>query len=131
MISGAFVVLVLLLAPYVRPWITQRSQISDGTRQVQELQREVSALQDERRRWDDPAYVKAQARERLHFVMPGETGYVILDDSSKPAAVSDPRSVTAAMPGTNSDQPWYARVWQSVRIAGDPTTEQARTVDGR
>ena len=31
-----------------------------------------SELRDEQARWHDPAYVEQQARERLHFVMPGE-----------------------------------------------------------
>ncbi len=132
MLSGVVVVLVLLLAPYVRPWVTQRSQLAEGDEQVRELQRQVEELTAERRRWDDPAYVRAQARERLHFVMPGETGYVVLDDAKPTQRTPDPRSAAAALPstsqGTGTDSgPWYARVWNSVQIAGDPTTEQARS----
>lgn len=59
--------------------------------------------------------------------MPGETGYVVLDDT--PDARTD-RGSTVALPGTAQKPgsgPWYARVWSSVQIAGDPTTEQARS----
>lgn len=135
MLSGVLVVLVLLLAPYVRPWVTQRSQIAEGDEQVRELQREVEELTAERRRWNDPAYVRAQARERLHFVMPGETGYVVLDDVNARAwSTPDPRTAAAALPamGAGTDRgPWYARVWSSVQIAGDPTTEQARSMTSK
>ena len=125
MIAGVAVVLVLLLAPYVRPWVAQRSQIADGSRRVQELQREVNALSDERRRWDDPAYVRAQARERLHFVMPGETGYIVLDDSAKSPVLTDPRTAEAAVHGRRGDEPWYSTVWDSIRLAGEePSTGQ-------
>jgi hypothetical protein len=127
MVAGVLVVLVLLIAPYLRPWVSQRSQISDGDQKVRELQSEVDALADERRRWDDPAYVRAQARERLHFVMPGETGYVVLSDPASSGSKSDPRTADAAVPVRAGDEPWYARVWESVQIAGDPTTEQARS----
>lgn len=131
MLSGVVVVLVLLLAPYVRPWVTQRSQIEAGNEQVRALQREVEQLTEERRRWEDPAYVRAQARERLHFVMPGETGYVVLDDQAPVRQAPDPRSAAAAtLPadaGGVDPGPWYAKVWNSVKIAGDPTTEQARS----
>jgi hypothetical protein len=130
MLSAVLVVLVLLLAPYVRPWVTQRSQIAEANDQMRRLQQDVEDLTAEQRRWEDPAYVRAQARERLHFVMPGETGYVVLDDSVPGAASSDPRAATVAVPGTGqaaNDQPWYATLWSSVRIAGDPTTEQARS----
>jgi hypothetical protein len=122
MVAGVLVVLVLLLAPYVRPWVAQRSQIADGNRRVQDLQRQVTALSDQRRQWDDPAYVRAQARQRLNFVMPGQTGLVVLDDSPAPKSAADPRSVDAAVPSRVDGQPWYATVWQSVRIAGDPDT---------
>jgi hypothetical protein len=131
MVSAVLVVLVLLLAPYVRPWVNQRSQIAAGDEQMRRLKQQVAELSAERRRWDDPAYVRAQARERLHFVMPGETGFVVLDDSPAQLASPDPRSATAVLPvaGSPADtsSSWYAKVWSSVRIAGDPTTEQARS----
>ena len=130
MVSGVLVVMVLLIAPYLRPWVSQRSQISEGDQKVRQLQSEVDALAEERRRWDDPAYVRAQARERLHFVMPGETGYVVLDDSPSTTSKADPRTASA-LPEQSGDQPWYARVWESVQIAGDPTTEQARSAAAR
>ena len=131
MFSAVLVVLILLLAPYARPWVNQRSQIAEADQQMRRLRQEVADLSEERRRWGDPAFVRAQARERLHFVMPGETGYVVLDDPRATLAAPDPRSVTAVLPTadsqTDTDSPWYAKVWNSVRIAGDPTTEQARS----
>jgi len=126
-LSGVLVVVVLLLAPYLRPWVDQRSQIDDGRDQVETLQHQVDALSAELRRWDDPAYVRAQARQRLNFVMPGESGYVLLNDTAQPAVRPDPRSVTAALPSDGDSRVWYTKVWDSIRIAGDPTTEQART----
>jgi hypothetical protein len=131
MFSAVLVVLVLLLAPYVRPWVNQRSQIAEGDERMRRLKQQVAELAAERRRWDDPAYVRAQARERLHFVMPGETGYVVLDDPRSDLAPPDPRSATAVLPvaGSEADtsNSWYAKVWSSVRIAGDPTTGPAAT----
>ena len=37
-------------------------------------QARVDALEAQKQRWADPAYVEAQARERLHFVLPGRDG---------------------------------------------------------
>jgi cell division protein FtsB len=127
MLSGVLVVIALLLAPYLRPWVTQRSEIADGRRQVEDLQRQVEELTLERQRWKDPAYVRAQARERLHFVMPGETGYVVLDNPARPRTQTDPRSVVAALPAGSDNRVWYSRVWDSIRIAGDPTTDLAQS----
>jgi len=130
-ISGVLVVVTLLLAPYVRPWVTQRSQLAEGRRQLAAEQQQVNDLAAERRRWDDPAYVRAQARARLHLVMPGETGYVVVDPQPAASAVTDPRSVAAALPAGSAGQVWYTKVWDSIRNAGDPTTEQARSAGGK
>jgi cell division protein FtsB len=121
MMSGVLVVLALLIAPYVRPYLAQRSQLADGKQELVGLQREVDSLQAERDRWNDPDYVKAQARSRLHMVMPGEVGYVNLEPSSGTAAKADPRSAAAAVP-PRSNEAWYGTLWQSVRTAGTPST---------
>jgi hypothetical protein len=132
-LGGTLAILALLVVPYVRPWISQRSQLTDGQAQVEQLRREVADLKAERARWNDPAYVKAQARQRLHYVLPGETGYVVLDDRQKVTRSVDPRQVAAAVPTEvpgGSTSAWYAKVWQSIQIAGDPGTESAVDGDG-
>jgi hypothetical protein len=128
MLTGVLLVLALLLGPYIRPWVTQRAQLADGRRELADLQRQVDDLTAERQRWNDPAYVAAQARTRLQFVMPGETGLVMLPESEPAPAAADPRSAAAALPAGNASQVWYTKVWDSIRNAGDPTTEQARAV---
>jgi cell division protein FtsB len=117
-IAGVLVVLALLIAPYVQPWLAQRSQLADGRAQVDQLQKDVATLSAQTQRWDDPAYVRAQARDRLHFVMPGEVGYVVLDDAAKAPVSTDPRVAAASLQGAASTQPWYSTLWQSVQKAG-------------
>src|SRR4051812_19882683 len=48
MMSGVLVILALLIAPYVRPYLAQRSQLAEGKQELIGLQREVDALQAER-----------------------------------------------------------------------------------
>lgn len=116
-LAGVGVVLVILLAPYLRPWLAQRSDIAAQQAEVEELQRQVDQLQAERRRWTDPAYVKAQARERLNFVMPGELAYVVIDDDEQ-APEADPARQAALDAGRIGGRPWYDVLWQSVQLAG-------------
>jgi hypothetical protein len=116
MLSGVLVILALLIAPYVRPWLAQRSQLAQGRAQVVQLQTEVARLQAERDRWDDPAYIRAQARARLGLLNPGEIGYVRLDPAAPPGA-TDPRSAAAAIPPRHGTA-WYGTLWQSVVGAG-------------
>jgi cell division protein FtsB len=119
MMSGVLVILALLIAPYVRPWLAQRSQLQQGRVEVARLQDQVAALKAERDRWDDPAYVRAQARSRLRMVMPGEVAYVRLDPKRGAAPAQDPRSAAAAVPPRHP-QAWYGTLWQSVVGAGSP-----------
>lgn len=107
--------LALTLAYPLREYLSQRSLISEQQHSVAQLQRQVDALQGQRNQLDDPRYVQEQARQRLHFVRPGETTYLLLD----PADPTAPRSTTS--PGTVAPAPttpWYSQLLQSATAAG-------------
>ncbi|WP_432107092.1 FtsB family cell division protein [Streptomyces sp. AA1529] len=97
--------LVVALAYPTRQYITQRSQIADQRRQAEQARAEVKRLREQRARWQDPAYVERQAREHLHFVRPGETGYTMPDGT---AEVRRPREHEP------EDRPWYQNLWNGV-----------------
>lgn len=105
-------VVVLTLFLPLRQWLAQRAQISALAAQTTSVQTSLEQLKAQQQRWTDPAYVAAQARARLHFVKPGEVGYVILGLPSNPTA----GQVTAAAP-TPAAGPWYERLWSSVQAA--------------
>ncbi len=113
------VLLVVLLTSSVAAWVHQRGQIAALRETVAGQEQDVAALRAERERWNDPAYVEQQARERLKFVRPGERSYTVLDaDPATPGS-------TAAVVGPGADEPpsttpWYATVWDSVRTADAP-----------
>jgi hypothetical protein len=70
------------------------------------LKRQVS-------RWQDPNYVKQQARDRINMVMPGETGYWVFgSDLPAGAAASDPGAAAVQDP---ANVPWVDSLWESVR----------------
>jgi cell division protein FtsB len=85
-------VLGLSVAYPLRQYLVQRAEINRLSRQVHEQERRVVELEADRQRWDDPAYIKAQARKRLHFCMPDETCYVTIDSGSSHAPSSDSTS---------------------------------------
>ena len=49
----------------------------------------------ERKRWDDPVYVRSQARQRLYYVLPGEVSYLVMDAGS--VNTSDKSGTVGAM----------------------------------
>ena len=121
--TGRVVALVVVLAALavtlaipVRAWLTQRAEIAALEADVAAAQIRVADLQQELEDWNDPAFVIAQARSRLHFVFPGEVGYVVLG--------SDDRPVTPDTTAAQRPVPWYEQLWESTRqadLAGAPS----------
>ena len=116
-LTGRAAVLALVLAALVlssivplRAFFTQRADLASLRAQTTQQEQRVAALKAAKQRWTDPAYVEAQARARLHFVMPGEVGYVVLGPEEAPAP-------TAKKAITPSNQAWFAKLWGSVQEA--------------
>ena len=74
---AVFCIFALVLAPPIQNYFTQRAQINALRAQVDSDRSALEEARLELIRWQDPDYVKAQARERLHFVMPGERQYIV------------------------------------------------------
>jgi cell division protein FtsB len=112
------VVLALLILPYFQKWLVQRSEIEAAKAQLSSSRTAVASLAQQKARWADDDYVKAQARQRLHYVLPGETGFVVVQPAKPAAKPADPSVQAATVPAGN--RPWYSDVWLSAQVAGDP-----------
>jgi cell division protein FtsB len=132
-------VLAILAASYalpVRAWLDQREQLSEVAEQRDVLQAEVAELREAVALWEEPAYVRAQARERLNYVLPGEVGLVVLGTES----TAPPEPATGAVvPVPEGDQPWWSTLVSAFAEVGnaealvstDPAAEPADTsIDG-
>jgi hypothetical protein len=115
-------VLAISYASSMRAYLQQRAQIGDLKSQIALRQASIADLQKEKQRWQDPAFVRQQARE-LGYVMPGETAYVVLDEHGDPvqrdSTLTDPATVARTTPPA-----WWATAWQSVELAGNPPRTQ-------
>ncbi|WP_392544556.1 septum formation initiator family protein [Oryzobacter telluris] len=109
--------LMVLLGSTVAAYVGQRQDIAALRERVATQEADVSALEAERERWRDPAYVEQQARQRLKFVKPGERSYTVLD-AAPSAGTADPVAVLAN--DTAPTLPWYQAVWESTRTADAP-----------
>ncbi|WP_170290655.1 FtsB family cell division protein [Kitasatospora atroaurantiaca] len=117
--------LVAILAYPTRQFISQRSDIAAQRAKADHAKQQVEQLRKERARWQDPEYVKAQARERLHYAMPGETPFVSVDPS--PPATPKPSSGgTAPAQAAKAAQPWYTSIWDSVDAADSTPAPASR-----
>lgn len=117
-LAAVLVFLTVLLGSSVAAWFHQRGQIAALQERVATQEADVAALRAERERWNDPAYVEQQARERLKFVRPGERSYTVLDPQPETAD-----ETTTVGPGADEDapvRPWYSAAWESVVTADAP-----------
>jgi cell division protein FtsB len=101
--------LVAALAYPMRQFVAQRSQIDQQRAAQQQAQRQVDELLREKARWQDPAFVEAQARQRLHYAFPGETPFTSVNPS--PAPTTSPAAQQQA------SQPWYQSLLGSLDSA--------------
>ena len=119
---GIIVLFVVVLAPSLRTLIQQQEQITQKREQVAAAKADVAAKRSDVARWNDPAYIEAQARDRLLYVYPGEESYLVMGASgqgstSKGALVTDsgtPVSTTVQTPKVD----WVSGMLSSVLTAG-------------
>jgi cell division protein FtsB len=132
-IALAVVLLILTIsyATSLRIYFSQAHEISATRAEIAERQRRIHDLQGELARWDDEAYVRTQARERLGWVVPGETGYTVVGADGKPLGGGAQISAEAATqePLQNS---WWSKLWGSVEAADRPapvkTSAEEKTI---
>ncbi|MFF1694535.1 septum formation initiator family protein [Streptomyces sp. NPDC058257] len=103
--------LVVALAYPIRQYVSQRAEIADQRREQAEHRENVEKLKDEKARWRDDAFAEQRVRERLHYVMPGETGYTVIGPGAAKAQRTDQGAAA---------RPWYSNVWDGVDKADRP-----------
>lgn len=108
--------LTLTIAGPVRTYFAQRTEMKQLAQTEASLRAQIAELEGQKAKLADPAFIAAQARERLGFVMPGEIPYQVqLPPGAVPVPAADPRDQVK----TSSD-PWYTSLWHT--IADQPHT---------
>ncbi len=123
------VLFVVVLAPSLRTLIQQQEEIAAQRHAVAAQKADVTQKKRDVARWDDPAYIEAQARDRLLYVYPGEESYLVM--GSEGDARSDRRPKTASGTPVSAtvqtpDVDWVQAMLSSVLESGlsTKTTEQ-------
>ncbi|MBX9471457.1 FtsB family cell division protein [Microcella sp.] len=115
---AVFVLIVaalVILAPSLRLLVEQQQEIAALEQRVIDQQAVVDELQTEIDRWQDPAYIEAQARNRLLYVYPGDISYLVIDDGLT-AESSDGTPVSDEIQTTRID--WTRALLSSIVTAG-------------
>ncbi|WP_213008648.1 FtsB family cell division protein [Paractinoplanes toevensis] len=105
-----FVALALAYTYPLRVYLAQESQIAQLEADQAAQRKLIAAKSEELAKWDDPEYLRAQARERLFYVLPGETPLRVLNDPD--GAAKESGKPASAVPDR-----WYDTLWSSVQAA--------------
>ena len=103
--------LVLAYAYPVRTYLAQRAEIQRYTEAQRAQEKRIAELEAELAKWEDPEYVRAQARSRLRYIRPDEVPYVVI--YSEEAETSEGAGRDKRSQGGR----WYEQMWESIATA--------------
>lgn len=126
-LAGLLLVVGIALAPFLKDAVNQQAELAALERDVAAREQRVDELEQQLERWEDPAFVKAQARQRLKYVMPGEVGYVVLDERPEEQPAGPSSQAAGEVEGHTG--PWFGSLWQSVELAGQESAELSQPAD--
>lgn len=112
-LSVVMIAITILLAPTVKIFVDKRAEIAALEADIAERQATRDDLKRQVSRWQDPNYVKQQARDRINMVMPGETGYWVF--GSDIPATDTGSTAAAAATQDPANLPWVDALWDSIR----------------
>lgn len=105
----------VMLVPTVNHYRNQMHEINDLRASIAQLENEQLELKEEISRWDDPLYIKQQARDRINLVMPGERVYMVVGEQPAAAEAAEPNASTYEV---RQDLPWVDALLDSIRRSG-------------
>ncbi|MBP1160215.1 cell division protein FtsB [Rhodococcus sp. PvR044] len=125
MLAVVVCALALTLAVPLRNYLTQRSEADRVAAQQKELEEDLKQLTRQKQQNDDPAYISAEARERLQYVKPGETPFQVQlpgEVATRPEQLSERK---------RTGDPWYTDLWRPiVEPQPEPSATPAPPVPG-
>lgn len=112
-LAAVVCVLTLTIAGPVRTYFAQRTEMKQLKASEQLLRGQIAELEEQKVKLADPVYIAAQARERLGFVMPGDTPYQV---QLPPTAAVPAEPGVPGKPGMTvpAGQPWYTSLWHTI-----------------
>jgi cell division protein FtsB len=118
-LAVVFLILTISYATSLRIYFQQARQIASARTEITTRQQRISELQGELARWNDVEYVKTQARDRLGWVVPGETGFRVIGPDGRPLG-GGAEIGSGTLPQEASTDAWWSRLWGSVEAADNP-----------
>ena len=87
--------------------IEQQERVEAAAAELARLENENLFLADEIAAMETPAEIERMAREKLGYVMPGETAFVVLEPEGGVATPVE----TPVQDAVDRSQPWWCSLW--------------------
>jgi cell division protein FtsB len=110
-LAAVICVVTLTIAGPVRTYFAQRTEMKQLAASEELLRAQIAELEQQKTKLADPVFIAAQARERLGFVMPGDTPYQV---QLPPGAVVAPDQPGTQSENSSSNNPWYTALWRTI-----------------
>lgn len=119
-LAAVLIALALAYTYPIRVYLNQQADIARMEAAQEAQRRYIGELSEEAALWQDPEYIKIQAKQRFYMVLPGEVPLVVLTDPEGAA-----RDAGVTQPTTNPAprKPWYDTLWSSLRAANEGLPE--------
>lgn len=121
LITAVLIVLIAIAVP-LRNYYSGRAEIARLEASIEAKERRKADLQTELERYNDPNYVKQEARRRLGMMEPGETAWRIIDPRMDSSTMTTRRDQEI-----DPDTPWHTVMWDALREV--PEVKQEKPVD--
>ncbi|BDB44683.1 hypothetical protein IWGMT90018_51290 [Mycobacterium kiyosense] len=112
-LAAVMCVLTLTIAGPVRTYFAQRTEMEQLSASEAALRRQIAELEQRKGQLADPAYIAAQARERLGFVKPGDIPFQV----QLPPGAATPQQPGTEASGHAKNEPWYTALWHTIADA--------------
>jgi cell division protein FtsB len=114
-VAAFLLLIIVMIGSPLQKYFAQRAQINALSTQVEASRQALEEARKELELWNDPNYIKSQARARLHYVLPGERQYILTNDITLEGK-DKTNEVAANIP---TGVPWYTRLIATVTEAGN------------
>lgn len=112
-LAAVICVLTLTIAGPVRTYFAQRTEMNQLAASEAALRSQVADLEQRKAKLADPAYIAAQARERLGFVKPGDIPFQV----QLPPSAAEPTQPGSPSAKPANGDPWYTSLWHTIADA--------------
>lgn len=112
------IVAIVIVFPTASRYYASQRELAAARSDLASTQQHNEELETELELWNDDEFVRSQARERLGYVMPGQTLYVVKDPEAGTAQEQRDERIENVNLDRRAATPWYVTMWDSIGVSG-------------